>query len=57
VPALAAKALSFIVCKVEESLRHREIARPDVDLVENKYKFLRYLQTTEGKPAPFLGRG
>ena len=57
VPALAAKALSFIVCKVEESLRHREIPRPDIDLVENKYKFLRYLQATEGKPAPFLGRG
>jgi sulfopyruvate decarboxylase subunit beta len=57
VPALAAKALSFIVCKVEESLLHREIPRPDVELVENKYKFLRYLQATEGKPAPFLGRG
>ena len=56
-PAMAAKALSFIVCKVEESLLHREIPRPDVDLVENKYKFLRYLQATEGKPAPFLGRG
>lgn len=56
-PALAAKALSFIVCKVDESLLHREIPRPDVDLVENKYKFLRYLQATEGKPAPFLGRG
>jgi len=56
-PALAAKALSFIVCKVAESLMHREIPRPDVDLVENKYKFLRYLQATEGKPAPFLGRG
>ncbi len=56
-PALGAKALSFVVCKVEESLLHREISRPDVDLVENKYKFLRYLQATEGKPAPFLGRG
>jgi len=56
-PALVAKALSFIVCKVEESLMHREIARPDVDLVENKYKFLRYLQATEGKLAPFIGRG
>jgi sulfopyruvate decarboxylase subunit beta len=56
-PALEGKALSFIVCKVQESLMHREIPRPDVDLVENKYKFVRYLQSTEGKPAPFLGRG
>lgn len=56
-PALEGKALSFIVCKVQESLQHREIPRPDVDLLENKYKFVRYLQSTEGKPAPFLGRG
>jgi sulfopyruvate decarboxylase subunit beta len=56
-PALEGKALSFIVCKVQESLMHREIPRPDVDLVENKYKFVRYLQSTEGKPAAFLGRG
>ncbi len=55
--ALAGKALGFIVCKVEESLVHREIPRPDVDLVENKYSFLRYLQATEGKLAPFIGRG
>jgi sulfopyruvate decarboxylase subunit beta len=56
-PALEGKVLSFIVCKVQESLRHREIPRPDVDLAENKYKFVRYLQSTEGKAAPFLGRG
>ena len=57
VPALEGKALSFIVCKIQESLMHREIPRPDVDLLENKYKFLRYLQSTEGKLAPFVGRG
>lgn len=55
--ALAGKELGFIVCKVEESLLHRDIPRPDVDLLENKYKFLRYLQATEGKLAPFIGRG
>jgi thiamine pyrophosphate-dependent acetolactate synthase large subunit-like protein len=55
--ALAGKALRFIVCKIEESLVHREIPRPDVDLVENKYRFVRYLQKTEGKLAPFIGRG
>jgi sulfopyruvate decarboxylase subunit beta len=57
VPALAGKALSFIVCKVQESLIHRDIPRPDLDLLENKYRFVRYLQKTEGKPPPFLGRG
>jgi sulfopyruvate decarboxylase subunit beta len=55
--ALAGKALSFIVCKVQESLIHRDIPRPDLDLLENKYRFVRYLQKTEGKPPPFLGRG
>lgn len=49
--------LAFIVCKVEESLRHREIKRPTLDLAENKYRFVRYLERTEGKPIPFLGRG
>ena len=56
-PALEGKALSFIVCKVQESLMHREIPRPDVDLLENKYRFVRYLQSTEGKLPPFVGRG
>ncbi|MGH7835332.1 MAG: thiamine pyrophosphate-dependent enzyme [Candidatus Binatia bacterium] len=57
VPAMAGKALSFIVCKVQESLIHRDIPRPDVDLLENKYRFVRYLQATEGKAPPFIGRG
>jgi sulfopyruvate decarboxylase subunit beta len=56
-PALEGKTLSFIVCKVEESLIHRDIPRPDVDVLENKYRFVRYLQATEGKLAPFIGRG
>jgi sulfopyruvate decarboxylase subunit beta len=57
VPALEGKALTFIVCKIQESLVHREIPRPDVDLLENKYRFVRYLQSTEGKLPPFIGRG
>jgi len=56
-PALEGKALSFIVCKIQESLIHREIPRPDVDLLENKYRFVRYLQSTNGRLAPFIGRG
>ena len=55
--ALARAELSLIVCKVEESLLHRDIPRPDLDLTEIKYRFVRYLQETEGKIAPFIGRG
>ncbi len=57
IAATEGKALSLVVCKVEESLMHRDIPRPDVDLVENKYRFIRYLQTTEGRLPPFIGRG
>lgn len=55
--ALDRNELAFIVCKVEESLLHREIKRPTMDLAENKYRFVRYLERTEGKPIPFIGRG
>jgi len=55
--ALVRNELGFYVCKVEESLMHREIPRPDLDLTENKYRFVRYLERTEGKGIPFLGRG
>lgn len=55
--ATEGKALNFIVCKVQESLLHRDIPRPDVDLLENKYRFIRYLQQTEGRLPSFIGRG
>jgi sulfopyruvate decarboxylase subunit beta len=48
--------LRFVVCKVEESLGHRKIQRPNMDPFENKYYFVRYLERTEGRPI-FLGRG
>ena len=54
--ALSADGLKFIVCKVEESVRHREIVRTDLDPLENKYQFVRYLERTEGR-AIFRGRG
>jgi sulfopyruvate decarboxylase subunit beta len=41
--------LRFVVCKVEESKDHRNIPRTDMDPLENKYLFLRYLERTEGK--------
>ncbi len=54
--ALGSNTLRFIVAKIEETLEHRGIARSDVDLLENKYRFVRYIEKTEGKPV-FLGRG
>ena len=55
--ALAQNELGFLVCKVEESLLHREIPRPNTALAENKYSFVRYLERTEKKTLPFIGRG
>jgi hypothetical protein len=57
IEALTQNELAFLVCKVEESLLHREIPRPNTDLAENKYTFVRYLERTEGKIFPFVGRG
>ena len=57
VGALTRNELGFFVCKVEESLLHREIPRPNTDLAENKYTFVRYLERTEEKTIPFIGRG
>ena len=57
IEALTGNDLAFFVCKVEESLLHREIPRPNTDLAENKYTFVRYLERTEGKAFPFVGRG
>jgi sulfopyruvate decarboxylase subunit beta len=57
IEALTENELAFFVCKVEESLMHREIPRPNTDLAENKYTFVRYLERTEGKVIPFVGRG
>lgn len=54
--AIKGPGLGFIVAKVEETFEHRNAERSDVDLVENKYRFVRYAERTEGKPI-FLGRG
>jgi hypothetical protein len=46
----------FIVAKVEESFEHRQAERSDVDLMEAKYRFVRYIERTEGVSV-FRGRG
>jgi Thiamine pyrophosphate-requiring enzymes [acetolactate synthase, pyruvate dehydrogenase (cytochrome), glyoxylate carboligase, phosphonopyruvate decarboxylase] len=55
--ALDQDELSFFVCKVDESFIHREVPRPTTDLAENKYTFVRYLERTEGRASPLIGRG
>lgn len=54
--AIGEVGLRFVVAKVAESQGHRTIERTNVDLLENKYQFVRYLERTEGK-AIFKGRG
>lgn len=54
--AVSQAGLRFVVAKVEESRGHRQIERTNVDLLENKYQFVRYLERTEGR-AIFRGRG
>jgi hypothetical protein len=54
--AIGELGLRFVVAKVEESRGHRKIERTNIDLLENKYQFVRYLERTEGK-AIFRGRG
>lgn len=54
--ALREDGLRFVVAKVEQSRGHRQIQRTNVDLLENKYQFVRYLERTEGKTI-FRGRG
>lgn len=55
--ALSRHEPAFFICKVEESLMHREIPRPARDLGEIKYRFARYIERSEGKALPFIGRG
>jgi len=54
--ALEENVLRFVVCKVDQTTGHRQIERPNEDLWEHKYRFVRYLERTEGKKI-FLGRG
>jgi thiamine pyrophosphate-dependent acetolactate synthase large subunit-like protein len=54
--AVNESGLRFVVAKVEESRGHRRIERTNVDLLENKYVFVRYLERTENRQI-FRGRG
>jgi sulfopyruvate decarboxylase subunit beta len=54
--AVEQNGLRFIVCKVDPTTEHRQIQRSNEDLWEHKYRFVRYLERTEGKEI-FKGRG
>jgi sulfopyruvate decarboxylase subunit beta len=54
--ALDQDGLRFVVCKIDPTTEHRQIERSNEDLAEHKYRFVRYLERTEGKRI-FLGRG
>jgi sulfopyruvate decarboxylase subunit beta len=53
---LEQNALRFVVCKIDQTTEHRQIQRSSEDLTEHKYRFVRYLEKTEGRRI-FLGRG
>jgi thiamine pyrophosphate-dependent acetolactate synthase large subunit-like protein len=48
VGAIGESKLKFVVAK-SKSRCHRKIERTHVDLLESKYRFVRYLERTEGK--------
>jgi sulfopyruvate decarboxylase subunit beta len=54
--AVEQNGLRFIICKVDPTTEHRQIHRSNEDLWEHKYRFVRYLERTEGKEI-FKGRG
>ncbi len=54
--ALKTSGLRFIVSKVEETIEHCRAERSDMDPLENKHRFERYLERTEGRKI-FFGQG
>ena len=54
--AVEQSGLRFVVCKIDQTTEHRQIQRSNEDLSEHKYRFVRYLERTEGKTI-FRGRG
>lgn len=54
--ALDEDELHFVVCKIDQTVEHRKILRTNISPLENKFRFVRYLEKTEGRPI-LLGRG
>jgi thiamine pyrophosphate-dependent acetolactate synthase large subunit-like protein len=47
--AVSEQGLRYVVVKVEEDLDARRLPKPTMDYLENKYRFVRYIEKTEGK--------
>jgi thiamine pyrophosphate-dependent acetolactate synthase large subunit-like protein len=47
--AFSEPGVRYVVAKVGEGLSARALPRPRVDYLENKYRFVRYIEKTEGK--------
>jgi sulfopyruvate decarboxylase subunit beta len=47
--AIREPGLRYVVAKIEEDLEARHLPKPTMDYLENKYRFVRYIERTEGK--------
>lgn len=47
--AFSQPGVCYIVAKIEEDVSARNLPKPRMDYLENKYHFLRYIERTEGK--------
>ncbi len=47
--AFSQPGVRYVVAKIEEDLSARSLPKPRVDYLENKYRFMRYIERTEGK--------
>lgn len=45
--AVGSNALQYVVVKVEEDTSSRKLPKPREDFIENKYRFVRYIERTE----------
>ncbi len=47
--AVSQTGLRYVVVKVEEDTDARKLPKPTMDYLEHKYRFVRYIERTEGK--------
>jgi sulfopyruvate decarboxylase subunit beta len=47
--AFSEPGVRYVVAKIEEGVEARKLPRPRMDYLENKYHFIRYIESTEGK--------
>ncbi len=47
--AFSQPGVRYVVAKIEEDVSTRKLPRPRMDYLETKYRFIRYIERTEGK--------